>query len=176
MTERAPDGGYSLLEVVMCVALLIVGSVLALALLPSLARASQSQLLRGAATDIARNAIERARAAAAYYPAGAVADPLTRATTTAGHAWVLTPNATYMAAAHVHRAFCGTTATTSDVAMNVSLTYDAPSDTLTVAVSYPPNPCDTAIQSTVSLSAQLAPASYAPQTQLPAAIADPALQ
>jgi hypothetical protein len=60
--------------------------------------------------------------------------------------------------------------------MNVGLTYDAPNDTLTVAVAYPPNPCNVAVQATVSLATQVAPASYAPQTQLPAAIADPALQ
>jgi Tfp pilus assembly protein FimT len=176
MTERGSEAGYSLLEVVMCVALLVVGSVLALGLLPSVARASQAELMRSAASGIARNAIERARAAAAYYPPGAVADPVARAAATAGHGWALAPSAAYVAAAHVHRGFCGSTATTSDVPMNVTLSYDAPSDTLTVAVSYPPNPCAPAVQNAVSLSAQLAPAAYAPQTQLPSAIADPAQQ
>jgi prepilin-type N-terminal cleavage/methylation domain-containing protein len=176
MTERTAEAGFSLLEVVVCVALLVIGSVLALALVPTLARASQAQLLRGAATGIARNAIERARAAAAYYPAAGVSDPAQRATTTADHAWVLAPSANYVAAVRVHRAYCGTRAATSIVSMNVGLTYDAPTDTLTVAVAYPPNPCDVAVQATVSLATQLAPASYAPQTQLPAAIADPALQ
>jgi type II secretory pathway pseudopilin PulG len=176
MAERTSEAGFGLLEVVVCVALLIVGSVLALALLPPLARASQAQLLRSAATGLARNAIERARAAAAYYPATGVADPALRATTTADHAWVLVPAATYTAAIRVHRGLCGAPAATSDVAMTVSQTYDAASDTLTVAVAYPPNPCDATTQSTVSLATQLAPASYAPQTQLPAAIADPALQ
>jgi len=176
MTERAAEAGYSLLEVVMCVALLVAGSALALALLPGLARASQAQLLRGAAGEVARNAIERARAAAAYYPPGAVTDPRARAAATAGHAWVLAPTVTYAAAARVHRAYCGTAAATSDVSMSVTMSYDAPSDTLTVTVAYPPNPCDASAQSAVSLSAQLAPAAYAPQTQLPTAIADPALQ
>jgi Tfp pilus assembly protein FimT len=176
MTERETEAGYSLLEVVLCVALLIAGSVLALALLPAVARASQSQLMRGAATDIALNAIERARAAAAYFPPGAVTDPLARAATTAGHGWALAPAASYTAAVHVHRAFCGAATAASDVSMRVTMTYDTSSDTLTVAVSYPPNPCNAASQSAVSLSAQLAPASYAPQTQLPSAIADPALQ
>jgi hypothetical protein len=60
--------------------------------------------------------------------------------------------------------------------MQVTMTYDAASDTLSVAVSYPPDPCNAATQSVISLAAQLAPASYAPQTQLPAAIADPVLQ
>src|ERR1700733_2199203 len=109
MTDRAPEAGFGLLEVIVCVALLIAGSVLALALLPSLARASQAQLLRGAATGIARNAIERARAAAAYYPAAGVADATARVATTADHAWVLAPATTYVAAARVHRALCGTT-------------------------------------------------------------------
>jgi prepilin-type N-terminal cleavage/methylation domain-containing protein len=176
VTERRSEAGFSLLEVVVCVALLVVGSVLALALLPALAHASQAQLLRSAATDIARNAIERARAAAAYYPAAIVADPTQRAAATADHAWVFAPAANYVAAVRVHRAYCGSAAATSTVSMNVNLTYDGPSDTLTVAVAYPPNPCDVAVQSSVTFATQLAPASYAPQTQLPAAIADPALQ
>ena len=176
MTERRSEAGFSLIEVVVCVALLVAGSVFALALLPSLARASQAQLLRGAATGIARNAIERARAAAAYYPAANVADPAHRAAATADHAWAFAPAASYVAAVRVHRAYCGTAAAASTVAMNVSLTYDATSDTLTVSVAYPPNPCALAAQATVTLATQLAPASYAPQTQLPAAIADPALQ
>ena len=176
MTERMAEAGFGVLEVVVCVALLIAGSVLALGALPALARASQAGLLREAATEIARNAIERARAAAAYYPPGAVADPAVRAATTTDHAWVLAPAASYTAAARVHRALCGATAATTDVAMNVTLSYDAPSDVLTVAVAYPPDPCDAVARSTITLSAQLAPASYAPQTHLPAAIADPAVQ
>ena len=176
MAERGGEGGYSLLEVVVCVALLIAGGVFALALLPSIARASQAGLLRAAATAIARNAIERTRAAAAYYPAAAVADPAARGTAVAGHDWVLAPAATYVAAARVRRALCGGGAATSDVPMPVSLTYDAPSDTLTVAVSYPADPCNPARRETISLAAQLAPAAYAPQTQIPSAIADPALQ
>jgi len=176
MAERNGEAGFGLLEVVVSVALVVLGSVFALALLPSLVRASQAELLRGAATGVARNAIERARAAAAYYPAGAVNDPAARAATTADHAWVLQSAAAYTAAVHVHRAFCGSAAATTDVPMDVSLLYDAPSDTLTVAVSYPRNPCVPAGRATVSLAGELAPSSYAPQTQLPAAIADPARQ
>lgn len=176
MTERASEGGYSLLELIVCVALLIACGVFALLLLPGLARASQAGLLRAAATSIARNAIERARAASAYYPAGAVGNPAQRAATTADHAWALAPSASYTAAAHVHRGFCASAAATVDVPMNVRLSYDAPSDVLTVTVTYPQNACAPAAQSSVVLSAQLAPAAYVPQTRLPAAIADPAVQ
>lgn len=176
MTERTPEAGFGLLEVIVCVALLVAGSVFALALLPSLMRASQAGLLRAAATELARNAIERARAAAAYYPPGGLADPATRAVTTADHAWALASGANYAAAARVRRALCGTSAAATDVPMNVTLAYDAPSDVLTVAVAYPPDPCVPATRSSITLSAQLAPAGYAPQTRLPSAIADPALQ
>jgi type II secretory pathway pseudopilin PulG len=167
MGERHAEAGFGLLEVVVCVGILMTASVFALALLPSLIRASQAQLMRGAATGIARNALERARAAAAYYPTGAAP---------ADHAWVLQPAATYTAGVRVQRGLCGAAAATTDVALTVASTYDAPSDTLTVAVSYPPNPCDSTRQSTLSLAAQLAPAAYAPQTQVPVEIADPALQ
>jgi len=176
MTEHASEAGFSLLEVVVCVALLVAGSVFALALLPSLVRASQAGLMRVAATDIARNAIERARAAAAYYPAGALAGPAARAATTADHAWVLVPAASYAAAVRVRRALCGTSAARTDVPMNVALAYDAPSDVLTVTVDYPPDPCAASARSAITLSAQLAPASYAPRTQIPSLIADPAVQ
>lgn len=176
MTERGAEAGFGLLEVVVCVALSIAGSVLALALLPSLARASQTGLLRAAAVGVARNALERARAAAAYYPPAAVADPAARAVATSNHAWALASASAYVAAVRVHRALCGTAAATTDVPMNVTLTYDALGDTLTVTVSYPPDPCAAAAQSTISLSAQLAPAAYAPQTRLTSAIADPARQ
>jgi type II secretory pathway pseudopilin PulG len=173
---RAGERGYSLLELLICVGLLVAGCVLALALLPGLVRRSQAELMRDAATQVARNAIERVRAAAAYYPAGAVSDPAARAVTTADHAWALLPAASYLAAARVHGALCGSASPSTDVPMNVALRYDAPSDTLTVAVSYPPDPCAASVQATVSLAAQLAPASYAPQTVLQSAIADPALQ
>jgi hypothetical protein len=175
-TERAAEAGFGLLEVVVCVALLLAGCVLTLALLPAVARASQIGLMRAAATDVARNAIERVRAGSAYDPPAAISDPATRAAATAGHAWALQPAAAYLAAARIERALCGGTGTTTDVPMPVAIGYDAPSDTLSVTVTYPPDPCVPATTRSVTLTAQLAPAAYAPQTQVPAAIADPATQ
>lgn len=176
MTERDGEAGFGLLELVVCVALLIAGGVVALALLPPLLRASQAGLMRDAATDVARNAIERARAAAAYYPPPAVADAAARAAATAAHAWAFAPAASDVAAARIERGLCGGTAAFTDVPLNVATVYDVSADTLTVTVAYPPDPCAPARQATVVLSARLAPASYAPQTELDAAIADPARQ
>lgn len=89
---------------------------------------------------------------------------------------MLAPAATYTAAVRVTHASCAAGATGTDVPLPVALNYDAPSDSLTVTVSYPPDPCVPATLATVALTAELAPSAYAPQTQLPAAIADPALQ
>ncbi len=102
--------------------------------------------------------------------------PEQRAATTADHAWALAPSATYVAAVRVHRSYCGSVSATADVPMQVTMRYDAPSDVLTVTVAYPPNPCVPARLASIVLSAQLAPAAYVPQTQLPTAIADPAVQ
>jgi type II secretory pathway pseudopilin PulG len=176
VAERDGEAGFGLLELVVCVALLVMGSVLALALLPGLARASQAATMRAAATDVARNALERARAAAAYYPPPAVADATSRAAATAGHGWAFVPAASDVAAVRVERGLCGSAATSTDVPVSVATAYDEPSDTLTVTVTYAPDPCVAGTTAAVTVSAQLAPASYAPQTELDAAIADPAQQ
>jgi type II secretory pathway pseudopilin PulG len=176
MADRAPDAGFALLELIVCVGVLLFGSVFALALVPALARASQTQLMREAADGVARNAIERVRAAGAYDPPAALADPATRAATASTHAWLLQPTATYAAAVRVRRALCGGAGPTTDVPVNVTLTYDASADAVTVAVSYPPNPCVPALLETITRTAELAPAAAAPQTRISTAIADPAQQ
>ncbi len=175
MTAR-PDAGFGLLEVIVCVALLIAGGVLALALLPSIARASQTGLMRSAATDIARNALERMRAASAYLPPPFALDPMQRSAALADHRWVLAPAASYAGAIRVRRALCNGAQPATDIAVTVTTQYDAANDTVSAAVDYPPNPCAGATRATVTLTAQLTPAAYAPQTVVSAGIADPARQ
>ena len=174
VAERDGEAGFGLLELIVCAGLLVLGSVLALAALPAIVRGSQAGVLRDAATDVARNAIERARAAAAYAPPQRVAGPAMRALTMAGHAWAFVPAAVNAAAVHVERGWCGDVAT--DVALDVATTYDAASDTLQVVVAYPPDPCAAGARATVTLATQLAPPAYAPQTTLDATVADPAEQ
>ena len=176
MAERDAEAGFGLLEVIVCVALLVVGSVVALALVPTIARASQTQLMREAATGIARNALERARAASAYAPPAAMSDAAARAATVADHAWAFAAPATYTSGVRIRRALCGGTQASNDVPVSVTVSYDPAADAVTAAVVYPPNPCVPETQATVSLTAELAPAVDAPQTRVTTAIADPAQQ
>jgi type II secretory pathway pseudopilin PulG len=173
MAERENEAGFGLLEVIVCVALLVIGSAMALALVPSIARASQTQLLREGATNVARNALERARAASAYAPPAAMSADGAAAATIANHAWAFAPAATYASAVRIRRALCGAGGTTTDVAVTVTITYDPASDAVTAAVAYPPDPCRPQRDATVSLTAELAPAAAAPQTRMTTPIADP---
>jgi type II secretory pathway component PulJ len=112
--QTDPEGGFTLLELVVCVALLVASGAGALAVLPALARSAQAGIVRDAALEAARNVLERTRAAAAYYPAALVGDPAARATTTADHRWALGANATYASAARIVRPLCGIAAATAD--------------------------------------------------------------
>jgi prepilin-type N-terminal cleavage/methylation domain-containing protein len=165
--NRSGEAGFTLVEVVVCVALLVAACVASLSVLPTLVRSAQSDVLRDAATNLARAAIERVRAATAYYPAGGY---------TANHGYALNPASSYIATVHVHRGWCDASHATTDVPMSVALAYDAPSDTVTATVDYPRIACDTTVQSQVVVSAQLAPSDLAPGTVVSTAIGDPAQQ
>lgn len=173
--ERSREAGFSLIEVVLCVGLLAAGAVAALGVLPSLVRASQQELVRSAAAQTARNAIERVRAAVAYYPANAGIGDVT---STSGHAWAFDPrgSATYVSAAHVHRSLCGSATSGSDVPMPVTIAFDAPSDTVRVTVSYPADPCGAGGKATIAMSARLSVSQWSPQTQVPVPVDEPLQQ
>lgn len=176
MAERSREAGFGLIEVLVCTALLMLGSVFALALVPAVVHRAQAHVMREAALGTARNALERVRAATAYVPPEALSDASTRATATATHAWALHPSAAYASSVRFARALCGRTGSITDVPLDVALTYDAGSDTVRVTVAYPPDPCVPERRVTLALAAELAPAALAPQTRMPATIADPDTQ
>ena len=135
------ERGFTLVELVVCVALLVAAGAGALAVLPVLVRTAQGGIVRDAALDAGRNVLERTRAAAAYYPAALVGDSASRAGATADHRWALGVNASYVSAARILRPLCGAAAAGVDVPLAVASTYDAATDRLTVTVTYPRDPC-----------------------------------
>jgi type II secretory pathway pseudopilin PulG len=167
MGERWREDGFGLIEVVVCVAVMIAACVAGLGVVPALAHASQEGVLRDAATTIARTAIDRARAATAYYPPGGYQPT---------HAYALNPSVAYAVQAHVHRGFCKPGQTFTNVAMNVHLTYDAVADAVTADVSYPRDACDVTVQREVTVTAQLTPSALAPGTTVVTPIGDPTQQ
>ena len=171
------EAGTSLVELLVCVALLVAGTVIALGGLPALARSAQAGVVRDVATEVARNAIERVRAAGAYAPPALVADPATRAAVVANHGWAIAASASFASVARIRRSLCGSAGASVDVPLQVTTTYDAGTDRFAVSVAYPRDPCDPASpEATVTLAATLAPAQYAPQTLLRVPIGDPARQ
>jgi type II secretory pathway pseudopilin PulG len=167
MGEGSREDGFGLIEVVVCVAVMIAACVAGLGIVPALAHASQEGLLRDAAATIARTAIDRARAAAAYYPPGGYQPT---------HAYALNPSVTYAVQAHVHRGFCTAGKTFTNVTVNVHVTYDATADAVTAAASYPRDACDLTVQREVTVTAQLTPSALAPGTTVVTPIGDPAQQ
>jgi prepilin-type N-terminal cleavage/methylation domain-containing protein len=163
----AREAGFTLIEVIVCVALVASACVAALAVLPTLVRATQRDLVRDAASGVAQLELERIRAATAYYPASGV---------TPNHAYALNPSASYATTAHVHRTMCGGNAATTDVPLAVSDTYVAATDTVTITVSYPPDPCRPQTLAQLSISARVPPSLTIPGSTVTVPIGDPAIQ
>ncbi len=176
MTPTSAEDGFTLIELVVCVALLVLGIVVALNLFATVVRHSQDGIMRDAALAVAHNAVERSMAAAAYLPADAGSSSTTQAAEVSNHGWALSATpATYNASVRINRATCSQPAP-FDVALPVTVTYTQATDTLLVTVQYPPDPCDTTTLQSVALTQVLPPAQYAPGTQIVTPIDDPAVQ
>lgn len=173
MAERTPEDGFSLLEVLVCSALLAAASVAALGVLPALVRRAEAGVVRSAALATARNALVRARAAAAYLPAAAAGDAAGRRAASADRSWAFVATASFASAVQLRRAPCGN----ATVPLDVVVSYDASSDRLSVRVAYPRDPCDPASpRDEAALATGFAPALDAPCTLTALAAPDPALQ
>ncbi len=152
---------------IVSVALIASACVAALALVPSLVHVSQRFVLRDAAGAIARTELDRIRAATAFYPAsGARPD----------HTYALNASATFTTIAHVHRAFCGSAQSATDVMMTVTDMYVPASDTVTVTVDYPRDPCNPALTDRLAAGGQLSRSQVAPGTTIAVPIGDPSTQ
>ena len=164
------DAGFTLLEVVCCVAVLAIGIAGTLGAVAAVVRNAENGATRDVALMVAENALARARAAALYVPA---AQPSPDAAV-ANASWALRSSASYTAGATVlGPALCGSG--TATFALAVSTTYGAASNAFTVTVTYPQNPCSPSGPATsVTLTQTLPTPHYAPGTQLVRTIAPPA--
>jgi prepilin-type N-terminal cleavage/methylation domain-containing protein len=171
-STRTAERGFTVLEVVICVALLAVVSAATFGAFAAVARNATPGAARDVALMAGENALARARAAVAY----ASSPNQDASALLAGRARALRPGATaYVAGAQLRAgASCGD-AVPRVLRLPVVATYDAANERFTVVVTYPRDPCrvagDTA---TVTLAETLPPSVYPPGQTIHRDVAPPA--
>jgi len=178
---RTDERGFTLLELLVCVAILALASAATLGAFAAVARNATPGAARDVALMVAENALARARAAAAYAPSAA-ADA---SALLADRSWALVPGDTrYVAGAELHAsAMCGANASVPlRLRLPVAVTYDPASQRVTAVVTYPRDVCRTAAggsiadgdAATLVLGETLPPPAYAPGATILRDIATPA--
>ena len=172
-STRTAERGFTLLEVLVCVAILAVVSAATFGSFAAVARNATTGTARDLALMAGENALARARAAVAF-----ASSP-----SQAARSWALRPGETdYMAGAHLRGgASCGD-ATPRLLRLPVAATYDAANERFTVVVTYPRDPCSVAADgsipagnaATVTLAETLPPSVYPPGQTIHRDVAPPA--
>ena len=178
-STRTAEHGFTLLEVLVCVAVLAMASAATVGAFAALARNATPGTARDVALMAGENALARARAAVAY-----ASSPAQDASTLlAQRSWGLRPGETdYVAGAELRAGtLCGDAAPRT-LRLPVAATYDPANERFTVVVTYPRDPCrvasDGAIASgdaaTVTLAETLPPSVYPPGEPIHRDVAPPA--
>ena len=178
-STRTDERGFTLLEVLVCVALLAIVSAATFGAFAAVARNATPGIARDLALMTGENALARARAAVAY-----ASSPSQDASALLGaRTWALRAGETsYVAGAQLRAsATCGD-ATPRLLRLPVAATYDAANERFTVVVTYPRDPCRVASDgtiaagnaATVTLAETLPPSVYPPGQSIHRDVAPPA--
>ncbi|GEM_PF-1517835 len=159
--QTDPEAGFSLIEVLACVALLAIGISVAIGAVAAVARGNATATRRGVALMTARNVFTRARAVAAYYPDASTTHLNDRTT------WALRAACTYSTTASIPQPG----APQATVLLDVSTTFlngtgTDYSGTFSVNVSYPINAEANAPKQSVTLSERFAPSGFSKATTI----------
>ena len=178
-STRTAERGFTLLEVLVCVAILALVSAATFGAFAAIARNATPGAARDVALMAGENALARARAAVAY-----ASSPSQDATALlAARVWALAPGTTeFVAGAQLGAgALCGA-AEPRALRLPVATTYDAANERFTVVVTYPRDPCAVASDGTISagnaatvtLAETLPPSVYPPGQTIHHDVAPPA--
>jgi type II secretion system protein I len=177
-STRTDERGFTLLELLVCMAIVAVTTAATLGAFAALARNATPGTVRDLALMTAENALARARAAVAYASSSTQDGPALLG----DRSWALTPGETrYVAGAQLRPGSCGNSAPAM-LQLPVVATYDPPNERFTVTVTYPRDPCRVASDGTIpagdAASAQLAetlpPSVYPPGQTVHRDISTPA--
>jgi prepilin-type N-terminal cleavage/methylation domain-containing protein len=173
------ERGFTLLEVLVCVGVLVLAGAAGAGAFAAVARQATPGTTRDLALMVGENALARARAAIAY-ASSASADGTTLLS---DRSWGLVPGETEVVAGGQLRAsaMCGV-ATPLVVRLPIAATYDTTTQRFTVVVTYPVDPCalasdgsiPTADAATLTLGETLPPSAFPPGQVLTRQVATPA--
>lgn len=174
------ERGFTLIEVIVCTAMLVVVIGGTLGMFAAVANRAQPDRTRDLALMVAQNTLLRARAAASYAPA-VLPNPnvATLSTYVDSRAWVLpigTQAFTESAPLVSATSLCGA-ATTKPIALDVRTDYEEsgtpPARQFTVTVAYPVNPCTNDAKKTVTVTEEMPTLAFVPGTRVTQSIAPP---
>jgi prepilin-type N-terminal cleavage/methylation domain-containing protein len=173
-STKTAEAGFTLLETVVVVAVVAIVGLGAAGAVAAIGKNGEPQTNRNLALMVARNALERARVAAAYLPIATSA-----AASANVNAYAQTGDATYVlhagttsftAQVTVPAVTCGTGSVTR-IAVGVTTVVTPPAPgtngtAIAITATYPPAACAPAQTASVSLAETLAPPALAPGTQV----------
>ena len=159
--QTDPEAGFSLIEVLACVALLAIGISVAIGAVAAVARGNATATRRDVALMTARNVIARARAVAAFYPDASTTYLSDRTT------WALRASSSYSTTAAIPQPG----APQATLPLDISTTFSNGtgtdySGTFRVNVSYPISADSNAAKQSVTLSERLAPSGFSQATTI----------
>jgi len=177
-STRTGERGFTLLELLVCMAIVAAASAATLGAFAALARNATPDTVRDVALMTAENALARARAAVAY----ASSSSQDGTALIGDRGWALVPGEMrYVAGARLRPGSCGNSAPAA-LQLPVVTTYDSRSERFTVTVTYPRDPCRVAsdgtipadVAATVRLAQTLPPSAYPPGQMVHRDISPPA--
>ena len=159
VSTRTAERGFTLLEVLVCVAILAVASAATVGAFAALARNATPGGVRDLALMAGENALVRARAAVAYAASSSQDGPALLA----DRSWGLVPGGrAYLAGVELGAAArCGAGGPVR-LQLPVAAAYDAANERFTVVVTYPRDPCAPGNAATLTLTESLPPSVYPP--------------
>jgi len=167
-TIRTSERGFSLIELVIVVAIVVIVTTATIGIVASLSKRAEPGINRDLAMMTAQNVLERARTASSYLMMAqdqGQSNTVANYASTQSKAYILNPTSTFTVTAPLPASTCGTTGgATATISLNVSTTLTG--NVFDVSVTYPNTACAQTGTGTVEISEILPPGAFIPGTRV----------